>query len=118
MQLNEVPRDRQTQSQSALLPRNRSFRLTKTIEHVRQELRRDAVAGIADCQSSRRLDAVEIDAHTAAPLRKLDRVGEQIPDDLPQTIWVAFHQTLFGHKARLQSDAFHVGSRTQGIERS
>src|SRR6185369_7758063 len=41
MQLHQVPHDRKTEPESALSSGDRAFSLTKTIEHVRQKLRRD-----------------------------------------------------------------------------
>ena len=38
MQLDEVTRNGESQTEAALFSRNRSFGLAKTIEHVRQEL--------------------------------------------------------------------------------
>src|ERR1044072_1283221 len=69
MQFNQVARDGESQSESTLLSRDRSLSLAKTIEHIRQEIRRDTVACVADRQARSRLDAVEIDADTATALR-------------------------------------------------
>src|ERR1043165_1409278 len=118
MQLDEMPRDCEPEPQPALFSRDRSFSLTKTIENVWQEIRRDAVASIADSQTRSRLDTSKIDTHAAATLCEFDRVRQQIPDHLSQTIRIALHQTLFRHEMRLQLDAFHVGSRAQCVERS
>ena len=42
-----MPHDRESQSESALFSRNRTFRLPETIEHIRQKLRRDAFTSVS-----------------------------------------------------------------------
>src|ERR1044071_1864683 len=65
-----------------------------------------------------RLNTLEIDVHTAAALRELDRIRQQVPDYLAQTIRIALDQTFLRLKTRLQSDAFDVSRGPQRIERS
>src|SRR5215213_3477284 len=113
MQLDQMPRHRQSQSKPALLPRNRTFRLPETIEHVRQKLCCDAVASIVDSQTRCRLNTLEIDVYAAATLREFDRIRQQVPDHLSQTVRISLHQTLSRLKACLKSYAFHICCRPQ-----
>src|SRR6185369_16025514 len=74
MQLHQVPHDRKTEPESALSSGDRAFSLTKTIEHVRQKLRRDTLARIANPQTRRRLNTSEVNVNATAALCELDGV--------------------------------------------
>ena len=118
VQLNQMSRNRKSQTETALFPRYRPLRLPEAIEHVRKKLRRDSVTSIADRQSCSRFYTGQIDTDTTVTRCELDRVREQVPDYLSQPVWIAFHQTLCRHKTRLQFHAFDVSGWTQCIEGS
>ena len=46
--LDEVANDRESESHTAMLPAGLLIRLPETIEHVRQEVRRNTLTSIAD----------------------------------------------------------------------
>src|SRR6185436_824556 len=96
VQLDQVPHHRQAQTKSALLSRDRTFSLTKPIEHVRQKICCDSLTSIADTQPRRRLHTMQIYLHAASALRELDRVRQQVPNYLPQAIGITLHQAFFG----------------------
>ena len=64
VRLDEVPADREPQAEPAVRARERAVGLAEALEQVRQELRRDAFAGVAD----RDLD-VRVHALRAEPAR-------------------------------------------------
>jgi hypothetical protein len=72
------------QAEPAMAPRDGPIGLAETVEYERQELRRDALAGVVH----RDLDLVPVachgDAHAAALGRELHCIGQQVPDDLLQ----------------------------------
>src|SRR6185295_12742316 len=82
VQFHEVADDREAEAQSAILPAGSDVGLAEPLEHVRDELRMNADAGIADHD----LDIASVAAHReidhAVSRRELDRVREQVPDDL------------------------------------
>jgi RimJ/RimL family protein N-acetyltransferase/CheY-like chemotaxis protein len=63
--------------------------LPEALEDVREELRGDALAGVADEDLDVRVDPLEAHLHPPAARRELDRVRHEIPRDLLQAIRVA-----------------------------
>ena len=53
MTLDEVARNRQSQSEAAVQPRGSTVALTEPVEHERQQLGSDADAGVADLDGQR-----------------------------------------------------------------
>ena len=84
---------------------------------MRDELGTDALPRVGHHDAHE--PAVQRDAHAdgAALIREFERVRQQIPDHLPQTIRIAFDQTLTRLETRLEFYAFHVCRRSQRIER-
>src|SRR6185369_12047819 len=101
VQLDQMPGDSESQTETALLSGNRTLRLPEAIEHVWEKFRRDSITSIADCQSRCRFHTGQIDTHAAISGRELNCVREQIPDHLSQTVRIAFHQTLCRDKSCL-----------------
>ena len=48
MRLDQVPDEREPEPEAAVAARGTAFGLAEAFEHVRQEVRRDALAGVAD----------------------------------------------------------------------
>src|SRR5262249_26352182 len=96
--------------------RVRAVGLAEPLEDVRQELRLDADAGIAD----RDLDPVSgapqprFDAPAFA--RELDGVREQVPDGLLQTASVADHHAALAFNRRAQGHPFHCGAGPDDVD--
>src|SRR5262249_47502287 len=109
VQLDQMFNERKPQPQSAMTPRARRVGLSEVLEDERQELRLDALAGVAD----RDADTVGVALHAQldAPAlgRELDRVCEQVPHDLLQPRRVA--ERLFWQWAEIgdERDAFRLG---------
>ena len=118
VQLDEVPHDREPEAEPAVHARGRAVGLPEALEDVRQELGRDALAGVArptisTCEFTRR----ERDLHAAALRRELDRVRQQVPDDLLQPVGVAGDERRRAGRARLEADALGVGGGPHRLDR-
>ena len=74
--------DRQPQAQAAELPRDRAFRLLEGVEDPRQRLRLDADPAVVHLDDHVLLVRPAADAHAAAVRRELDRVLQEVPEDL------------------------------------
>ena len=90
MLLEHVPRDdRQAEAEAAVAARGAAVGLTEPIEDVRQELGRDAGAGVAH----RDFDVVAVgrraDVHVALLRRELDGVGDHARQHLVQALGIA-----------------------------
>ena len=114
--LRQLPGNRQAQAQSAALARDAGIRLTEPLEHVRQELGRDADAGIADRDFDVRVDALEPDLHFAAAVRELHGVRQQIPHHLLQPFRIPRNRRRRRIEHRLDPDAFRVGGRRDRVD--
>src|SRR5262245_58021057 len=102
---------RQTKAQSADAPRARHVALSESLEDVRQEIRLDAFAVVAHDDGDVPVHAFERDFDAPAFLCELDRIREQIPDDLLQTVVVA--RDLAGERIQVgdYTDAFGLRRR-------
>ena len=92
MQFGELLDDRKPQAQSAVLARGRCIGLAEALEDVREKLRRDAHAGVADADLHVRFDALHEQLDASALGCEFDGVGEQVPDDLLKPARVVAHQ--------------------------
>jgi hypothetical protein len=63
--------------------------LTEPLEHEGQEIWGNAATGIADGDLNMRIHSRQPQLHLATTRRELDRVGQQIPDDLLEAIGVS-----------------------------
>src|SRR5262249_12400145 len=89
VQLDQVAHNRQSQSQTAVLSRGRAVGLTETGKDVREKIRTDALTGVAHGDLDLRLALSQLHLHASAPRCELDRVREQVPNDLLQALWVS-----------------------------
>ena len=83
--------------------------LTEPFEHVRQELRRDA--GPVSLTTISTCELIRCEAHldAAALGRELDRVRQQVPDDLLQPVGIARHRRRRAGRSRSEPEALGVG---------
>ena len=82
VQLDQMTDDSKSQAEAAVAARRRCIGLPETFEHMRQELRLDAGAGVGDADLDVRSRAVQRDPDPAAFRGELDRVGHQVTDHL------------------------------------
>ena len=109
--------ERQPQPQPAVTPRAGRVGLPEAVEDERQELRLDALAGVADRDADMIGGALHPQLDAPAFGRELDRVREQVPHDLLQSRRVAEH--LFRQVAEIgdKRDALRLGRRAHRVER-
>src|SRR5439155_13066258 len=93
VQLDQMTNDREPESQTAVGTRARAVGLPEAIEDVRQELGRDAAAGVAHAKLRLGARPLEADRDASVARRELDRGGEEVPDHLLQAGTVSRERT-------------------------
>ena len=88
MLFDEVLHDRETETESL---RAAGLLLTEALEDVRQELRSDALAGVRDGHAHALVGTFDGDRDRPTFGGELDRVREQVGDDLPEPPRIAEH---------------------------
>ena len=78
--------DRQAEAHAAVATARTGVALAETLEHVRQEIRLDAGPRVGDRDFHLRARPPQAELDGAAFGRELDRIREQVPDDLLQPI--------------------------------
>ena len=104
-----MPHDGETETEAAVSAADRRLALAEAVEHERQQVRPNALAGVRDGDPRHRVGPLQPDVHTTAHRRELDRVGEEVPDDLLQAIGVGRDGAEGSVQARLEPDASGVG---------
>ena len=89
VKLDQVAGDREPDPEPALRARRRAVGLAEAVEDVGEELGRHARARVADLDRELALAAGEGDRHAPVRRRELDRVRDEVPDDLLQAVGVA-----------------------------
>src|SRR5688572_6893458 len=89
MHFDDVTDDRQPEPQTTCLARRSGVRLTESLEDVREELRSNTDPRIADGDLHVRVDAFETKLDPPEFRCELDGVGDEVPDDLLQTVRIA-----------------------------
>src|SRR5689334_24008842 len=82
MYFHEVPRDREPESQPAMLSSRRAIGLSKSLKDVRQELPTDAAACIGHTHLNCGTSPSDLHTNTPTPVSKLHRIRQQIPNHL------------------------------------
>jgi hypothetical protein len=106
VKLREALRNRQSQAESAMRSSGRRIRLSEALEDVRKELARDALTRIEDGQLSICPGRAQHDADRLPLWRELQRIREQVPDNLVKSRAVAHDQGRVAVDLRGQLDAF------------
>src|SRR5207237_9888465 len=115
LNLHRIPHDCKAQPKPAMLPRRAAVGLPKTLEDVRQKIRADALAIVADLKMHVRNVFKGANANLPTRRRKLDGVREQIPDNLLQAMRVAGDQCGMIAQLGFTLTPFRLGSRTHDI---
>src|SRR5260370_42521782 len=82
MKLDQVSHYRKPQSQPSVHSREGAVGLPEAIKNKRQKLCVDAFAVVTDCYPSVRSNLVKPDFDVAATRSELDRIREQVPNNL------------------------------------
>lgn len=117
MQLDEVPHDSEAEAQTAELPRRAAVALAETLEQMDRNLRVETDAGVADGQADVGAVAGQRDANVAAGGCELDRVRDEIPDDLLKPIRIDGDGRERRVEIRRDVNSLRLGSRLQSMER-
>ena len=84
--LDEVPHDRQAEAETGDRPP--CVGLTEPVEDVRQDRRRNALARVAHLDDDVGPHALQREVHVSLVGRELDRVGQEVPEDLLQAVGI------------------------------
>ena len=119
MLLHDRSADSQTEPGSALLPGVGGFNLLEAVEDRVQLLKRNAAALVGDAQLHGVGIRLQPQCNGALGGRKLDRIGEQIGDDLQDPVGIAVEEDALGShtQAELQMDARGVCHRLHRLDR-
>ena len=113
MQLDQMTNDRESQSEPALSPGDRSFRLPETIEHVRQKLSRDPSPVSLTVNRAARLNAPQIDTHFSAARSNLIAFDSRFQITCRKRFGSPFTRHSAEMKSGSKLDLLHVRSWTQ-----
>ncbi len=89
--LDELLHDGQAETEPAVLSSGGAIALSEAIEYEGQQLVLDPLACVCDDNFRVCTGMVEQDLYAPARGRELNRVGEQVPDDLIQADGIAVH---------------------------
>src|SRR5580765_5541346 len=117
VQVHQVLDDGETEAEAAESPLATGVFLTKPVEHVRQEFRRDARARVADDDRGVAVGLLEPHFHTPVVRRELDRVRQQVPDDLLQAAGVAGDDAQAPVDKGFNADVLGVGGGRHRLDR-
>src|SRR5262249_12343700 len=101
----------QAEAEAAVPSSARRVGLAEAVKDVWQEIRADAFARVAHGDANVWVHALQLRFDATALRRELDRVGEQVPDDLLQPDRIAGDLTNFGGQVGLERDALRLRRR-------
>src|SRR5207247_10007413 len=116
VQLDQVAHDVEPEPEAALRARRARVGLAKALEHVREELPRDAGAAVAHGDDRARIVALQAHVNAAADGRELDRVDQQVPDHLLQPARIALNRPGVGVDGRPQPDVPGAGGGAYSVD--
>ncbi len=114
MKFDQIPHDRQAETKPAVAAA--SLRLPERLKQMRQIVGADSLPGIGNREMKTVIRVRKRDADGAALRRKLQRVGQEIPDNLLEALRIQnCHPPLVGY-ATIKSYAFGAGHWLQRLE--
>src|SRR5678815_5993395 len=116
MNLNKVTGDRQSQSKTTVLASRTAVGLTKTIKDVWEKLPTYSSTAISDCDFYRRALLSHQQRNRPTTVRKLDRVGHEVPDHLLKSICVSRDHCRSAIELRFNANSFGIRGRTHNID--
>jgi hypothetical protein len=116
MSFDKTLDERQPDTQSAMRPRLRAVGLPETLENLWQEFRRDADPFVFNDDEGFAQRLFATDAHAPSAFRKLDGVGQDVPEDLHEPRPVAVnHDPVIFVETGFELDATHLGQSADGL---
>ena len=116
VQFDHVPHDPQAESEASMRAGGTAVSLAEALEQVLGHLGGEADAGVAHGQPNLVGRGAAAHVHGTAAGRELDRVGQQIPDDLLQPVGVGRDQRKAGVDADLDGNALGFGGGPQRFD--
>ena len=116
VQLDEMAHDREAEAEAAILTRARALRLAEAIEDVRQELHTDAGARVRNDDARLAWPRLEGHVDAAARRRELDRVRQEVPDDLLEPVRIDQGGRGRRRQMRAEHDVLAVGGRADAVD--
>src|SRR5581483_5124454 len=117
MELDDHPHERETDAESRPLPRERTVSLHEHLEDARQERRRNADPAVAHAKDDRIAAPREAEPDETTRRAELDRVVEEMDDDLDETSEIALHAKPFRAETQPDLQALGVDQRLHHLER-
>ena len=117
VELHQLLDDGQPEPEPALHAPRRAVLLAESLEHVREEVTRDALSGVAHPNMKGITDPSDPDLDPPAPRSELHRVRQHVPDDLLQTVRVAVDERPPCVRRQLEADPLGLGRGTDGLDR-
>src|SRR5690242_14108705 len=117
MYFHEVPRDREPESQPAMLSSRRAIGLSKSLKDVRQELPTDAAACIGHTHLNCGTSPSDLHTNTPTPDSKLHRIRQQIPNHLLEPVCIARNHQRRRVEKLLDLDSLRVSRRPHYVDR-
>src|SRR4030095_5274921 len=115
VQLAQAADQGEAETETAARPRARGVTLSEAVEDVRQELRRDADAGVAHHDLHVRIHPLQLDLHAARLRGELHRVAQEVPHYLAQPVRIAAYRAARRGQHRLQLDALRLRGGADGV---
>src|SRR5581483_11208813 len=115
VQRYQVAGDGEAQAQPPAGPLRAAVGLAETLEHMRQELRRDPYPGVTHPDFDMGVDALKADLNLPAPGGEPDRVREEVPDHLLQADGIAQHRARVRTERQSDPDLSGVSRRAEGV---
>ncbi len=113
--IDDLLDDRQPQAQAAAVAVARGVALREPVEHVGQEIRRDALPRVADTNAQAGVVLRQRDHDATARRRELDRVAQQVPDHLLQARGVRANLAELASGIELELDPLLLERRLHRI---
>src|SRR5439155_10582192 len=87
VEFDDVPHDGEPESE-AMSTADRRLLLPEAVEHEGEEVRSNPLASIAHRDSRQRVGPLQPDVHPAPRWRELEGIGQEVPDDLLESIGI------------------------------
>src|SRR5262249_50889822 len=116
VKLHQGLHDGQPEPQPAVAARDRRITLTKTVEHVRQEIRGNTYTAVLDNDLDVGVDSLQHDLDPAARGRELHRVREEVPQHLLQPVGIAAPPADAGIEQLLNPDLLGVRALSDRLD--
>ena len=117
MRLGQVTDEREPEAEATVAARGARVGLPEAFKDIRQKIAGDALPVVLHRQLHRSAGARQAHGDHPAFRGELDRVVDEVPEDLLQPIRVSFDARRRGIQRNVESDALRVGRRANRLDR-